>query len=371
MILASTLLCLLATTNAQTANVTGNCVSGVWKYNPNRVKHMNGVAVHTVDPSLDVSAWDWIVEYGSDNIKQNGDGFDMSLKKNKDANKAAEGVKLSTTRYILYGKITAKFASVGTPGVVNTFITMSDVEDEIDWEITGPAPIAPNSNLFYHSKGRADKELGGHGGVHPIDDASKVHTYVIDWKRNVLEWGINGKVVRSLKKSESKSKSDPSGPAWYPITPSMVQFALWDGGSPESAEGTRKWAGGPINWGGKDTLTANFQSVEIQCYDDKDQPVPKWPISKNNPDLGPDPPKEEQKKGSGPTAPPPTVATIPMQNSPSGNSNGNTANSNANNAAKPLPSGTSEQQQQSGDYRSNIFAAFSVGAALLVSYALV
>ena len=37
------------------------------------------------------------------------------------------------------------------------------------------------------------------------------------------------------------------------------------------------WAGGPINWGNSTSFYANYKSIDIQCYDDKDTPVKSWP----------------------------------------------------------------------------------------------
>lgn len=47
------------------------------------------------------------------------------------------GTRLSSTREVLYGTITASIKTVGAPGVVTAFITMSGAKDEIDAEWTG------------------------------------------------------------------------------------------------------------------------------------------------------------------------------------------------------------------------------------------
>jgi beta-glucanase (GH16 family) len=47
----------------------------------------------------------------------------------------AVGVRLSTLRYMLYGRITARMRAIPLPGAVTTFITMSERQDEIDWEV--------------------------------------------------------------------------------------------------------------------------------------------------------------------------------------------------------------------------------------------
>jgi hypothetical protein len=60
------------------------------------------------------------------------------------------------------------------------------------------------------------------------------------------------------------------------------QIALWDGCA-SGASGTCDWAGGEIQWGGESSFRASFGSLNIQCYDDKDQPVAKWPINQDVP----------------------------------------------------------------------------------------
>ena len=44
------------------------------------------------------------------------------------------GTRISTTRYMQYGSVTARMKTSKWAGVVTAFITMSDVKDEIDWE---------------------------------------------------------------------------------------------------------------------------------------------------------------------------------------------------------------------------------------------
>ena len=57
----------------------------------------------------------------------------------------------------------------------------------------------------------------------------------------------------------------------YPQTPARIQLSLWPAGSPKSAEGTRDWAGGEIEWNSpyisNGYYYAAFSSVNIDCYD--------------------------------------------------------------------------------------------------------
>ncbi|CAI2189584.1 13991_t:CDS:1, partial [Funneliformis geosporum] len=48
-------------------------------------------------------------------------------------------------------------------------------------------------------------EYGVHGGIHPVSPAftDAFHNYTIDWQPEFIKWSIDGKVVRTLKKSDT------------------------------------------------------------------------------------------------------------------------------------------------------------------------
>ena len=110
------------------ANVTGNCLSGRISFDPLRMYQLGSTqTISTLDPAL----YDFTIDYGPLNSKLAASGLELSV--TKDASGRASGVRLSSTRYILYGKISVSMALPKTPGVVSSFITMSDRGDEIDW----------------------------------------------------------------------------------------------------------------------------------------------------------------------------------------------------------------------------------------------
>lgn len=49
----------------------------------------------------------------------------------------AAGTRISSTREVLYANMVARMRTSKFAGVVSTFITMSGVKDEIDWEFPG------------------------------------------------------------------------------------------------------------------------------------------------------------------------------------------------------------------------------------------
>ena len=80
----------------------------------------------------DATKFDWTLDHQDNtqtSIVQNGE---LALIMTE----AGQGTRLSSTRTVLYGQIQASIKTIGAPGVVTAFITMSGSKDEIDWEWT-------------------------------------------------------------------------------------------------------------------------------------------------------------------------------------------------------------------------------------------
>ena len=168
----------------------------------------------------------------------------------------ATGVRISSTRLVQYGKISAKFRSSQMPGSVTAFITMSDVKDEIDWEILGAYPHRAETNVFY----RGIPEYAIHGTTVQGDFITNgANIYTIDWRPDQIIWMINNRIVRILKKSDSTSQMLGPNERWFPTTPSQIQFSIWDAGENE-------WAKGPIQWGNQKYTSSSLEYVDITCY---------------------------------------------------------------------------------------------------------
>jgi beta-glucanase (GH16 family) len=176
------------------------------------------------------------------------------------------GTRLSSTRYVHYGTITATLKTGRWGGVVTAFITMSDIKDEIDWEFPGSTTTQAQSNFFWQGIIPTDKTNGAtHNGL--SDTYSNFHDYTIDWQPDTLTFSIDGKAVRTVKKSDTV---DSNGVAHYPTTPSRVQLSIWPAGIAGTAPGTVTWAGGMINWADADYKAAGqfyalVKSVTIKC----------------------------------------------------------------------------------------------------------
>ncbi|KAJ3103371.1 hypothetical protein HDU97_010209 [Phlyctochytrium planicorne] len=257
-------------------NVTGNCVSGVYRFNSSRVYTMGWDELPNPYPPLlpyiDPLEYDFTIDYGSSNVVfYPNKTVGIQITKADESN-MGYGARLSSTRYILYGRITMRMKAIPAKGIITSFISLSDQGDEIDWEIVNTHPEAPaTSNIFYSripEYGKRDKNL-----TPPNNTNIDVwHEYTIDWNRQRILWMIDDKPLRQYNFNESLQ----NGTFFYPVTPSIVQIAVWDGGDVEQ-NGTAKWAGGPVQWGNNSYFEAQFGPLRVVCYDDNDFPAKSWP----------------------------------------------------------------------------------------------
>ncbi|KAF8635468.1 hypothetical protein AX15_000441 [Amanita polypyramis BW_CC] len=207
--------------------------------------------------------YDWVVDKGNIvNTNANGGELAMLLTQSNG------GTRLSSTRYVHYGTITAKLKTGRWGGVVTAFITMSEIKDEIDWEFPGTTTTQGQTNYFWEGvipQGHNDGQtINGF-----TDTFGNYHEYTIDWKPDTLTFLVDGNPVRTVKRADTV---DSYGVAHYPSTPSRIQLSIWPAGINSSAPGTIQWAGGMINWNDPDYQSAGHfyalvQSVTVRCAD--------------------------------------------------------------------------------------------------------
>ncbi|KAJ3410759.1 hypothetical protein HDV05_003261 [Chytridiales sp. JEL 0842] len=183
---------------------------------------------------------------------------------------AGLGARLSTTSYMLYGRVKARFTSGGAPGVVTAFITYSDEKDEIDFEITGENNNKIQSNFFY--RGVVDYTKSESVLV-PQDTSRAFYEMEFIWTADDITWLVDGRPFRQVTRASTCDPNNPSD-CKFPSTPSRIQIALWDGSA--GSEGTRNWAGGFVPWdqmpaGG---FSATFQDLMVQCDGDPEPTGP-------------------------------------------------------------------------------------------------
>src|SRR5690242_10260680 len=100
-----------------------------------------------------------------------------------------------------YGKVTAKIKTGNTsPGVVNSMITMSPEGDEIDFEWVGKDKSEVQSNFYWNRQ--LDYTKGKHHSV-GADATADFHEYAIEWSPDTINWWVNGKIIRTLQRSET------------------------------------------------------------------------------------------------------------------------------------------------------------------------
>ncbi|KAI8924351.1 concanavalin A-like lectin/glucanase domain-containing protein [Entophlyctis helioformis] len=267
----------------------GNCVSKRMAFDQKRIFPLYGNEAlrFTVDPA----DYDFTHDYGY--VDYTGTTANLKLVPNP-AGGLATGARLSTTGYFRYGKLTARFKPLEGTGLLTTFVTWSDrhapaekeyVQDEIDWEILGKDTSKPETNVFTYKTTRLERVSGGsaalfygrglHGG--PIAGTiakNAVHEFSIDWRSDRIDWAVDGVIVKTLNKNQSFGLpgSLPAGQFWFPESASRVQVSVWDSSNQPN------WAGGPIVFPTTGNLTAPFEWVDIQCYDDNNNPVQTWSV---------------------------------------------------------------------------------------------
>lgn len=208
------------------------------------------------------SAYDWVVDKGNI-MNTNSSGGELAIL----LTQANGGTRLSSTRYLHYGTVTAKIKTGRWAGVVTAFITMSDIKDEIDWEFPGAATTEGQTNYFWQGVIPTGKN-NGNTSTGLTDTFANYHSYTIDWQPDALTFSIDGSAVRTLQKSDTVNAT--TGIAQYPSTPARIQLSLWPAGISSSPPGTVTWAGGMINWDDPDYKSAGHfyalvKEVDIKC----------------------------------------------------------------------------------------------------------
>ncbi|KAI9199532.1 concanavalin A-like lectin/glucanase domain-containing protein [Polychytrium aggregatum] len=288
------LVSLEAVLSAGIPSEVGNCLTKRHYFNEtNRIAApaSSGQDRHSVPIYLDYTKYDWTIDYAKEHVTFGANGGVMLSLMPPDKSKGilqGAGSKLSSTRYMRYGKVTARLKSISTtPGVVTTFITMSDIGDELDFEILGLRPTAPETNVFYHQFEHLPPWnlplVNQPSGVRSVPisisgDGGDYHIYSIEIKDTEIDFYVDQQLRRSYAK---KDQADPTAPGgfWFPDTPALVQVSVWD--ATQVSQGVAEWAGSSINWGIADPqhgFYAIYEYIDIQCYDDKMQPVAKWPL---------------------------------------------------------------------------------------------
>jgi beta-glucanase (GH16 family) len=163
---------------------------------------------------------------------------------------------IASSKFIFFGRVEVDLMASPGQGVVTAVVLQSADLDEIDWEWLGGDNTQVQSNYF----GKGDTASYDRGAFHPVDQpTSRLHSYVIDWNPQRIEWIIDGTVVRTL------NYKDAQGGTRYPQTPMQVKLGTWCAGLPNSPKGTVEWAGGYTNFA-LAPFDAWYQSITVIDY---------------------------------------------------------------------------------------------------------
>ncbi|PHH73699.1 hypothetical protein CDD82_5319 [Ophiocordyceps australis] len=186
--------------------------------------------------------------------------------------KKSVGTVLASTSYMWYGNVKARLKTSRGKGVVTAFILLSDVKDEIDYEFVGADLTTAQTNYYFQGV----PDYNNAGNASDLSDTfQNFHDYEIRWTPDEIEWRVDGKMVRNRLRKDTWNETSQQ---WqFPQTPARVQLSIWPGGLASNSEGTKKWAGGEINWDDDDVkqvgyFYATLSDVSIECYDAKRAP---------------------------------------------------------------------------------------------------
>ena len=115
------------------ASVDGNCVSHTINFtNPQRIFSMDGLPTLVDIKELDSSRYDATIDYYSELVTFiPGGGMRIALNKPTDLQNYPPAGRMSTTRFIKYGRVSLLLKAPNLSGVVTTFIMMGMFQPDI------------------------------------------------------------------------------------------------------------------------------------------------------------------------------------------------------------------------------------------------
>lgn len=179
--------------------------------------------------------------------------------------KRYDAPQLYTDFYIFFGRVSVEMRIANGTGMISSSVLISDVFDEIDFEFSGN-----NFNLSktgygqnnYFGKGITGSYNRGEW-FNVSNPQEEFHTYTFDWSPELLQWGVDGAVIREFKYSESTTAVGSE--YQFPQTPAKFQLGIWAGGDPGQNQGTIDWAGGITDVDGG-PYTMYVKNVYIENY---------------------------------------------------------------------------------------------------------
>ncbi|KAF3909582.1 Beta-glucanase [Arthrobotrys entomopaga] len=254
------------------------------------------------DPALGTT-YTWDFRKGASDVFTNVDGFKISYESDGvhlPVGKKGDAPTLTSTKFILGGKLECVMKIAPGKGIVSSMVFESDDLDEIDFEWIGSQDYQAQTNYF----GKGNTEQYNRGGITPVKNAATTfHTYTVDWTQDAITWYIDGTAIRTLTPAQSNTLY--GSPNFYPQTPMQIKLGAWAAGDPSNAPGVVEWSDGPINYK-EGPFAMVIQSVTLTdyttggnqyCYGDKSGSWGSIKVS-NDPNQG----KKSSSAAATPTA---------------------------------------------------------------------
>ncbi|KAI5958711.1 uncharacterized protein KGF55_005709 [Candida pseudojiufengensis] len=160
-------------------------------------------------------------------VRFGSNGLQLTIRKEFD------NPALTSSFYILYGKVEAEIKGSFGPGIVSSFYLQSDDLDEIDIaEILGGDPFNYQTNYFI----KGNVTTYDRARYHKLNKSplNEFYTYGVEWTPKMITWYLNGEPVRQLNRLNKQG---------YPSSPMVVKLSLWSGETTQD-QGTIAWSRG-------------------------------------------------------------------------------------------------------------------------------
>ncbi|KAK2595346.1 transglycosylase [Conoideocrella luteorostrata] len=168
--------------------------------------------------------------------------------------KQGQAPTLRSNEYIFFGRVEVEVQAAPGKGIITSLVLLSDNLDEIDYETVGSNNEQIQSNYFY----KGDVSKYDRGASHKVNNAmSSMHTYAFDWTPDKIDWFIDGRLERTLKRTDVGEN--------FPQSPMRVKLGSWVAGYEGNTDGAITWAGGIADFSGGPS-TAIYKSVKITDY---------------------------------------------------------------------------------------------------------
>ena len=148
---------------------------------------------------------------------------------------ASHNSRVSSSRYLLYGQVSAKLRHDPSSGFVTTFGTASDVGDAILFRLGGPSSSRITTD--YAVMNTPAQDIGTQKYINNFDVA-KWHNYTIDWTPDKIDWRVDGQSIRRVHRKKAGNK--------FPVSPSRVLLTAYGVGADDSTK-EKHWANGTLS----------------------------------------------------------------------------------------------------------------------------